>query len=529
MRRATAALWALAMAVVVLQAVALVSVYFAASLDGDITYPERFVRDALSGEFPLSGWTLSSAPYFFPDFAGLAALCVLGLHAPVVAIYPLIFYPALALACGAVLRRVNGAGWDAWLAGALVVNALLICRGWTDHARALWWLGGAGFHGGAVLLGLFSFALWCGPANEPLSRARWIFAAVLMTAGVASDTLLFTQFLAPLAAVFAFRSGENSWRAPRVRQLLGALAVALVVVVTLRIGLRLAGGWTASGVFRYAPSPDVVARSGQAFLADMLSSVARDQGWLLALAGAGLIAGVVAWRRDCRVERRQFDWLVLASLTCTIALPIFSGYWKNPQHARYLLPLFVLPALWAATVGLSGPWWGRGVSRALMAALLVGMAAFAWCDARADFAMLPYPAKVAQLDAWAKQRGFARGLGDYWTSHYLNATNRSGLWLNQLRPDGSVQFWNNNAFHHYRGVGAASAVPEYAFIVTAGLNEKSLEARFGAPQQVEQVGDFRVWIYDGEARTRLNRQIATAIREKLADRWGAAPILAREK
>src|SRR5258708_36807 len=170
--RLAAAIWFLGLVTVGLQALALATRYFQPWLSADYIYPQLFAEDLLAGRYPLSGWTLSSAPYFFPDMTVATVLRAVGGAGPVLPAYVVFTYVSLAVLAGWSLQRATGTGWTAWLAGVVFVNALLLWQPVTDHAPYLWLLGTVGFPGGAVLLGVARFALWAGGGGGGVSRGR---------------------------------------------------------------------------------------------------------------------------------------------------------------------------------------------------------------------------------------------------------------------------------------------------------------------------------------------------------------------
>lgn len=563
-----------ALAVVVIQAMALATRYFQPWLDGDYLLPQRFAADVLTGVHPLSGWTLSSSPYFFPDFAlSLLWHALLG-GAPLLPFYVVTSYVALALLVGWSLRQAAmvepdlragslGAGFspnpsggrvppDAtpWLLGALLVNLLLACQGTADHARWLWWLGTATFHGGAVLLGLAQFALWAGPAETAPARGRVAVATLLLFLGLASDTLLLTQFVVPLGVALFLTAGPAPWRAPRVRAFLLALAAAVLLVALLRGALALADWGNFPKVVRYAPTPAAVGGAALRMLGDLTGPVVGAAPrfvlfFILGTAGAMALTlratppaanpprkFVIHYMTNLRLigaglsaVQRQAGWFAAVSLASTLALPALAVYWQNPQHGRYLLPCLLLPLWWLVTV-LPPARLRTPFVAGIVTAALLGLGV--WRGTQVDFSRWtwPYPARVAELEQVLSSGGHTRGLADFWPAQYLNAVNRGGLRLNQLRPDGRVRFWGNNAFHHFETEAADAPLraPRYTFILADGLDPVALRAKFGAPHRVVRAGGHEVWLYDTAGAERLSALVDAEVRAFLGTRPGTERI-----
>lgn len=585
MRKTLLLLWLAALALVALQAMALATRYFQPWLDGDYLLVQRFAADVLAGDYPLSGWTLSSSPYLFPDFAlGLLWQAVLR-GAPLLPFHVVTNYVALALLAGWTLQRIHQAdgapapvGTDrravredadvapggralprsvatgaGWLAGALPVNALLACQGTADHARWLWWLGTANMHGGAVLLGLAQFALWAGPAETAPARNRRLAATGLLFLGLASDTLLLTQFIIPLGIALFLTAARPRWRAPRVRAFLLSLGIALALVGLLRAALALADWWNFPNVVRYAPTPAAVGGATLRMLGDLTGPVVEAAPrfvllFILGIAGAlglTLRASPITAPASPRPPQgnffmhymtrlrsvgaglpalqRQAGWFAAAGLASTLALPALAAYWQNPQHGRYLLPCLVLPLWWLAAVlplaRLRTPF-----VAGIVTAALLGLAV--WRAPQIDFTRWtwPYPGNVAELDGFLAREERVNGLADYWHANRLNAVSKKAR-LGQLRPDGRVQFWGNNAFHHFDADATGSLrAPRYDFIIVNGLDASAIRAKYGTPVRTAQAGGHEVWLYDSEGAEHLSARVDAEVRAFLGDRPGTERI-----
>lgn len=544
MRKAPLLLWLAALAVVVIQAMALATRYFQPWLDGDYLLVERFAADVLAGVYPLSGWTLSSSPYLFPDFTlGILWHAVLG-GAPLLPFYVVTGYVALALLAGWSLQRIpqatgapsgralpgSGETGHGWLLGALLINALLACQGAADHARWLWWLGTANMHGGAVLLGLAQFALWTGPVETAPTHNRQLVSTGLLFLGLASDMLLLTQFVIPLGIALFLTAPPPRRNAPRVRAFLLSLVIALALVGLLRAALALADWGNFPNVVRYAPTPAAIAGAAGRMVTDLLGPVssAVPRFVLLFLIGGG--GAIWLTRRSLKsgsvrsAEQRQAGWFSVICLTCTLALPVLAVYWQNPQHGRYLLPCLVIPLWWLLTLL---PWTKLRTPFAagIVTALLLGLAI--WRTPQIELAKWswPYPDTVAGLDDLFSQGERAVGLAGYWHATRLNAVSRK-VRLNQVRPDGQLQFWGNNAFHHFAATTPGSTLlpRRYGFIIVNDLDPAALRMKYGEPARTAKAGDYEVWFYDEAGARHISALVDAEVRAFLGDRPGTERI-----
>ena len=532
--RLAAALWFLGLVVVGLQALALATRYFQPWLSADYIYPQLFAEDVLAGRYPLSGWTLSSAPYFFPDMAGAILLRVLCGPGTVLPAYLVFTYLSLAVLAGWSLQRATNTGWVAWLGGVVLVNLLLAWQPVADHAHYLWLLGTVGFHGGAILLGLASFALWVGPDENGLARGRWLVAFAVLFLGILSDTLFLTQAALPLGVGLWAQAGWN-WRRPRVLTYARALLGALALVAIVRIALAVAGWFNFSKVVRYAPTPSAITGATTNFVRDVLRTIAPGAWGLLALAAGALVLAGVCWWREHRQPRPLAPGMTpalafaLIGLATTTILPLVTAYWRDENHVRYMLPWLVFPG-WLALVWLLPKvtsWAGDRRGLAVLGVIWAGLALGAVPQIRAAALRWPYAERQAQLDEFLVSHGLHYGLSDYWHAHEINTLTHAPVFLFALRPQAGASFWNNNAFWFYesRSGGQRLVVPEYTFIITDGLDEAALRRRFGEPVGQERAGGLTIWLYAGQDTRRLTRQLEPEVRDFLRGRPGTERIV----
>jgi hypothetical protein len=534
------ALWALGLAAVAIQALALTGFYFQPSLDSDYLYPHLFAADVLDGRYPLAGWTLGPAPYFFPDsFAYLLLLLMVGPGGLAYAAYVAAYYVLLACALGWATARARP-GWNmgAWLAGVALVNALLVWWPVADHARYLWWLGTPGFHGGAVLLGLIQFSLWAGAVGTRPSRLRCVIACGLLAAGLLSDLLLFIQFVGPLTLALAWQA-RGAWReALRLRALLAVLVVAGGMAAAVRLCLALAGVFHFPRVVHHAHGLKPVLESGTRMLQDLTRSIAPARGAFVGLAIVGVAWAAWRLRSTCRSggELTLLDRWIALSLIATSAMPVLSTYWTDVQSARYVLPWLVLPGWWGCMhlIAWAEPHWVRLRSTARVASGgLLGAAFLALmaCNAAALAPkrwVWPAPANVVELVSGLRSRGQVRGLSDYSNAHYVTLLSGGVPRLTQVYPDGRARFGNGNAYWHFDAdADRRLRSPRYTFVVMSRLDAASIAGKFGEPRQRLLLGGEEVWLYDDAGATALTGRIETEVCARVQGMRGAERLQGR--
>ncbi|HVT73269.1 MAG TPA: hypothetical protein VHD61_09040 [Lacunisphaera sp.] len=533
--RLAALIWVTGLFAVAVQALAVASRYFQPGLSADYIYPQLFAEDVLGGRYPLAGWTLSSAPYFFPDMAGAIVLRAMAGPGTILPAYLVCSCMALAVLAGWSLARATATGWGGWLGGVVLVNGLLAWWPVGDHAHYLWLLGTAGFHGGAVLLGLANAALWLGDGKPP-AGARRVLALAVMAAGALSDTLFLTQAALPLGIALWLAAGRR-WRDPRVLGYLRAGLVGIALMAAVRLALASSGWFSFSHVIRYAPTPAAVGGAVTAFARDLAQTL-LPAGWGFAVLAAVFCAVAAFAIRRSGPDRPARDddgrtalMFGLGCLAATVLFPLGTAYWRDAQHVRYVLPWLVLPGWTALACLLPARRGWAGSPRALMAtgAAFVGMIAIAVPGIQRARLAWPYPEQQARFDEFAAAHHLRHGFSDYWHAHTLNTLTRAPVRLFPLRPAGTASFWNSNAywFHDSEPANGGLVEPAYTFIVTNGLDEVALQKRFGSPGSTAKVGELSVWMYDAPAQARLNDAVGREVRAFVAGRPGESRIAAR--
>lgn len=521
--------WFVGLLAVGMQALSLATRYFQPWLSADYIYPQLFAEDVLSGRYPLSGWTLSSAPYFFPDMGVAMLLRALGGSGTVLPGYVVFFYLTLAVVAGWSLQRATSTGWTAWLGGVALANLLLLWQSVGDHAQFLWQLGTVGFHGGVILLGLASFALWSGLPESTLSRRRRLVAFAVLFLGSISDTLFLTQAVLPLGVGIWAQAGWGRW-SPRLKDYVMTLLAALGLVLMVRGALFFGGWFNFSKVVRYAPLPAAVHQATMGFIRDVSQTIAPQAWGLLVLAALSLGLVLVFWWRNRGQQRpliitvKPATGMVIVGLLATTLLPLAAAYWKDASHVRYLLPWLVWPG-WLALVWLlpkiSG--WGCNVRGLTVSVLFFGgVSWFSLPPIRVPALRWPYTAQQSQLDDFLVSRDLRYGLSDYWRAHEINTLTHAPVHLFALRPTARVSFWNNNAFWFYKKEKNSGrlTVPDYTFIITDGLDETALRQRFGEPSEQKIAGGFTIWIYAASAAHDLTQEIQKEVRAFVQQRPG---------
>jgi hypothetical protein len=183
----------------------------------------------------------------------------------------------------------------------------------------------------------------------------------------------------------------------------------------------------------------------------------------------------------------------------TVGAPLVTGEeWFPIRHMQplYFLPLFVLAFTFTAYSDKTAvPLRVAGCS----AVLAFSLYSIVPCanKLRPDDLKLPYPQHVQCLDEVAEEHGLRYGYGDYWSAKYVTFLSRSGLRVNQLKPNLEMFEWINNPRWYVHGTGPNNRhYPEYRFILTNELAHEQIRLRFGSPALRKECHGVEIYIYD---------------------------------
>ena len=510
-------------------------------LNSDFLTPYFFCSEIVTGRYPLSGWTLSSAPSFVPDHAVLTGLFgAFGPSSLSYTLYTLIFYPALFILAGLCVGTAIGRTTAGLLAGLLFGSGLLALQalpGW--HAMWLWWLGAPCCHGGLLLVGMaYLWALGAGLRRGSVGSLP-VALFTLGLAGMWSDTLFLFQILLP-ASFSLFVCQRRQPGCARWLRWQGGCAVAALVCAQAFKPICLFFGWFYfSRLLRISPTPAHQWHALKQFLSDLPALLFHGWGFaLLALAAAAWgWRAMQAWKQPGfspetpanGVHHGLLDFyrvFCLTSLLLMLPLPVVVCSWRDADRIRYLFNWLFLPGFlltlegaagWFCTVGTS---FGerRGWHRLLAGSAVVFLLCFGCAvgGLRSESTSFPYPDDVAALDAVLQRHHLKYGLAEYWNSKYVTALSHAGAELRQIRANGEPYFWDNNAFGYYeRNTTGALSWPSYQYILADQLDERAVANVFGLPATKEAAGRFEVWIYAADGQQRIRNVLEPAVQAKL--------------
>ena len=396
----------LATFLLVAQVLALGTKHFHEQVNSDDLYPYVFSQDVLHGTWPVSGWTLSSAPYLFPDFTLLTLLIgVTGWQGSSIPAYAVLSALMLALAAGwlidaldprprkrGILANARSAQSESsefaelpetaeslefaeapksdksvesidsvkpafaqsfrdapWLRGFLAVNAL-VALGFLPHLdRWVWWQFAPGFHGGAVILAVAIAALAATEMNRGPSWARTAGLAWLLWFGVWSDSFVIVEAVVPLGAALVWATWDRADFVGPVRRFLVANMAAFGLLLVSKMWLAWSEIFFAGRVFRYTPTPTLFAKTAIAWWHDLWGERVVMTIWILL--GLGLLLWIW-WRTEKQARVANSTMPLQRSTPSGWPRPISGFRTSDLERIRFLgtwtllSVVLVLGALW---------------------------------------------------------------------------------------------------------------------------------------------------------------------------------------
>jgi len=510
----------------VLLALALACSEFQSQINSDLLWPQVFLHDLADPLHPVSGWAFGSATFWFPDYAILLPLYWLcgnsGLEYP---LYTVVIYVltgatmAWALAAAGIEKR------KAVIAAFLGVNVVLLTQFIGGHAGWLWLLGIPCDHGTNVANGFALLALVLGAARTgKWSRGRSAAIIILLTLGLASNTLLLVHWLTPIALALVW----VAWRTKKLRPVANGLfwraAVALTLAVAQRLAFALMQVFFFSKLLQYPLTPAYVWKSFSHFIDNFFVGEVFSSHWLLWLLGAaGILAALDGLRpaREVDAVKRVALLAGLLSLFAAWAAPIATVYWINPTSIRYLLNWLLLP-VWLLALRVCGqPLAERWLPRLAIVIVALGIA-LSLPRLDTDKMFFPKPPAAQTLLDFCERHNFHEGLADFWHTHLLNVEWRfSGPRLGNIANDFIPCFWCNNAFDYFPassdGHGLTRPAPQ--FIILDGLDPQHVLPYFTIdPVQITHVGPYTIAVLTSAQSKQAGEVITTQTMEMLQGR-----------
>ena len=489
-------------------------------INADTLYAAAIYQDLFVDHYPIRDWSLTAAPYFFPDMA-IMFLCLwvtpeIGFA---YVLSSLVFLLLISLAFVDMARqlvRKPSAAWILGFAGGAILATVFLDPLYGLLAKPVY---SPTAHTGAFVIGVALLAIALRAARRGYSRVSWIAYLALSTLTIASDPLIVFWFLLPISiTTLAFaivrwiplRTCLHNLAATGAASL-GALGIlsALQALDFFHWSPPRAADVELSGVVHALTQPELVLgylRLGARF---------PTLGWVFA---AWVLVSSAwcfdTWRRSASSEPVESGELQTARLALfLIGASAFSiplamvGPLVNGLPAilflRYLQPLYLLPVLIVPLL--------IGAHR-LRASYYVALGLCGLVTLLASFRILPrlssvdlaglgqpHPERIRCLDEVRDRFSLASGYGTYWDNKYMTMLSRSRGRVNLIKLPEFMPWHakNNQAWYRRSPGGGAADYPRYDFFVSDGdWATGAVEGLFGSPAAWRSCGERTFMIYN---------------------------------
>lgn len=525
------------------------ALYLAFIRDNDGHCLATLFADLASHEYSMRGWSLTPAPYFFPDMAVFFATAAAARN----------FATAYCLYTGILLACLFGGIY--WITGGLVRSRaqrivivgwiallfLLFCRfPYSRYWITAGWFLGPGGHGGGAVVGVLLIGLGIRFLQKPSAAGAAVFAAVAFLTMI-SDGLVLPQYLIPLllGGLFYAARGHTRWYRPLV--LLGIVGVA-------QLACKPALNW-ASHYFGFVVPPysgalasrQVIAATWKRFVADLplIAGITSPLTVMVLLSAVASIGVLLLQRRQRSFEIGRvpesaaiFPLLVIIALiSCiaSVAIPIATGFWSNFDCARYLYPVMLMPLLITAAAALIVLHAMSSRQRSvIVAAMTLVLALFWWPVLKApavNNSRFFYNWRMQAIDSIARKYNLHCGYASYWMIKPTNLFTRAGVVVNEIlvldEKHALARWWINNPNRwSHQPASRGGGYPIYDFAILSGSASSEFRAQWsaffrhkcGAPAAIDERGGFAVYIYNRPSDIRFRNLFRASVMDEQSAR-----------
>ncbi len=483
----------------------------------DFLYLPSLYRDLVSGHYPLTGWQLTPAPYFFPEMPLYFLSAALTPNiASANCLYAGFMLLGIFAAIYRLLRLVSRSRADRlMITGLLALLMFALSLPQQQYWLPVKWLLVPGGHDGDLLCGLvlidLAFSL-----IERVTRGNVVLFLVISCLTVVSDRLALTQFLGPLVLMtvlaFLIRRSWNRFFAFLAVTISGGAAYQVTVwffewnaqqhhFIVPRLDPRYGGH-------------DLVLRYWELFKQSWFEYAGpRTAIFILAVLGIAGVLGVLVHIRLNKANQQSRSTgeslillLVLSIVTWLVvfAVPVLTAIWGNADCLRYTLSYLIYPLLVLGLVAgyiLSRISNVRGMGLGAAAWIAGAVVCLPmWNEPDVSNATVLYTPAIATIDHVKTEYGLHAGYSGYWLSKPATMFSKKGVQLSYLQDDQGVlesNNWINNPNHWCQTLdGPPGEYPIYDFVVCEGLPEERIRQSFGAPAKVVIENGLKFLIYN---------------------------------
>lgn len=497
--------------------------------NSDYLYPESLYRDAFTDHYPFSGWLVSKAPVFFPDWGLYFLIRILGVNFGAAWwLYLVVDFGLVLLIFYALISLFNSKDKSKNILYTIGWGTLFILILWGapiemgPHTLIV-----IAAHSGALLNSGIILWLWVLSLMKPF---RW-------------PGLLFLTFFCTIATM------SDLWWVPWIGIPIGLTTLLLISCKKLNLRQN----------FYF-----LVALGLGTIFGELLLELIRREKWLhfseaaVGTPGLSVLGQLKIIGRDLLTLGHVSPlWLLLFIATVSLCIIVIRS-WGYPSKwdvslspnkttafvalhiavlFSFVVPFFVIVPfrLWALwnyryiTPVLFFPWVIVGlhllnfrsrikyfITISLFPLILFSFLFVAQLTSLSKqylgfMKTAPYNPTIACVDEVARANHLKIGAGEYWYAKSISNATHAGLWVNQFTYNFDVLFWVSN-FYWYLNPFNHSPV-QYDFVVAAPADTswQTLQSIVGTPSAINLCNGIGMFIYTGEKRKALNQIIGSRV------------------
>ncbi len=481
-----------------------------ARINSDALYLAAMYRDLFVDRVGLAGWSPQPATSLFPDapvFFVLRALLghpglAVGAHAAVVVL-------TMALLATDLGRQAGVAPWSRRLAataGACSIGLGAMYERMFDYAIY------PAHHGASLVVGMGVLTLAAREIRAHRPRVGVLVGIAILTGATAAFDRIFLLWCAvPIAGAVlccagfgVVRFARCAWIAAAVG--LGAAGSMLGSAIERGLGLntplvapRLDVSWSAltreaSLLGEYEWHPTVMAVVLACAIVTVSLATAVAIGAVRRRIGRGYRVDASSGATRVRV---LIAAAALLSMCVTLIGVAWSGMVQDQWAIRYLQPAYVIPGIalpFALALARHARLRIAGITL-VMAFVIRTQARPRSPEAREEVALRP--PTVACIDAIAARTDVRFGYASYWHARKTTELSLAHVRLLALTADAQIYTWISNP----RWAVDLPGQSTHFVVLTEGLNDGAVRARFGEPREVVTCPSGPiVWIYERSPR-----------------------------
>jgi len=519
--------------------------------NSDLIYLESLYRDIFVRHYPLSGWLVSKAPFFFPDWVMYFLLRALsGSYFIAWYSYTIINFGLLLTFLFGVLNIFHPKQKKSSFLFAICWGSILILLlpftppGYGRHIFVI-----PVAHSGALLNSLLICWVWLLSLTKPMKWKGLLFLFLFCIIATMSDEwwIMWAGFPIGLTTLLLIMYKKVTWR--NNFPLLFSLGLGVILGELFKKIIEIQK-WL---FFSHTP----VGTAGSSIL-NQFYLISRDLFQLLKASPLLLILLIITlifcffiirswgypakWRANsASIPQNKntcfvaFHIAIILSFIIPFFLIIPFKLWEQWNY-RYIYPLLFFPWI---IVGLHLFHFRHKLKLfslvyifpiILFLSLYIAQLTFPQKQYFGFMIKAPeYTSSIACLDEVARAHHLKFGLGEYFHAKQLTEISRANVWINQITYNYDIYFWMNN-FYWYLNPSSHHELTQYDFVVAVPSDQswQKLQSTVGSPSEINVCGDLGVFIYKGKKRELFNSAIYNHFKvffEDMIPNYFAAPNL----